>query len=50
MATFVGDKSGVTVYEGQEVLRVEAWGDNSARVRSTLGPSTSDLDPRVTRL
>ena len=42
MATFVGDKSGVTVYEGQEVLRVEAWGDNSARVRSTLGPSTSE--------
>lgn len=41
MATFVGDNSGVKVYEGQEVLVVEAWGDNSARVRSTLGPSVA---------
>lgn len=39
MATFVGSKSGITVYEGQEVLQVEAWGQNSVRVRSTLGPS-----------
>ena len=37
MATFVGDKSGLSVYEGQEILRIEAWGDNSAHVRSTLG-------------
>jgi alpha-D-xyloside xylohydrolase len=42
MARFVGGKSGVTVYEGQEVLVIEAWGDNSARVRSTLGPSVTE--------
>ena len=42
MATFVGDKSGFSVYEGQEILRVEAWGDNSARVRSTLGPCVTE--------
>ncbi len=42
MATFVGDKSGLSVYEGQEILRVEAWGDNSARVRSTLGPCVTE--------
>lgn len=41
MATFVGSKSGITVYEGQEVLQVEAWGQDSARVRSTLGPSVT---------
>jgi alpha-D-xyloside xylohydrolase len=41
MATFVGSGSGVTVYEGQEVLQVDAWGQNSARARSTLLPSVT---------
>ena len=36
MATFVGSDSGFSVYEGSEILQVEAWGENSARVRSTL--------------
>ncbi len=36
MATFVGGDLGFSVYEGNEILQVEAWGENSARVRSTL--------------
>ena len=39
MATFVGNEEGFTVHEGREILQVEAWGPNSARVRSTCGPS-----------
>ena len=42
MATFRGDISGFTVREGRETLQVEAWGDNSARVRSTLGPCITE--------
>jgi alpha-D-xyloside xylohydrolase len=36
VATFVGGDLGFSVYEGNEILQVEAWGENSARVRSTL--------------
>lgn len=39
MASFIGDKTGFTVREGGEVLRVEAWGESGARVRSNRGPS-----------
>jgi len=39
VATFVGNEQGFTVHEGREILQVEAWGPNSARVRSTWGPS-----------
>ena len=42
MATFRSDTSGFTVQEGRETLQVEAWGDNSARVRSTLGPCITE--------
>lgn len=38
MATFIAGKSTLTVLEGNEVLQVQAWGDNAVRVRSTLGP------------
>jgi hypothetical protein len=33
---------GFTVYDGQEVLRVEAWGQDSARVRSALGQAVTE--------
>jgi alpha-D-xyloside xylohydrolase len=39
VATFVGNGQGFTVHEGREILQVEAWGPNSARVRSTWGSS-----------
>ena len=39
MATFVGSSSGFSVHDGKELLEVRAWGENSARVRSTLHPS-----------
>lgn len=42
MATFVGNSAGFSVYDGKEILEVQAWGDNSARVRSTLGPSITE--------
>jgi alpha-D-xyloside xylohydrolase len=42
MATFVGGDSSFSVYEGSETLQVEAWGDNSARVRSTLRPTVTE--------
>ena len=42
MAVFVGNEHGFTVYEGREIFQVEAWGPNSARVRSTWGPSISE--------
>ena len=42
MATFRRDTSGFTVREGRETLQVEAWGDNSVRVRSTLGPCITE--------
>ncbi|HYA44424.1 MAG TPA: TIM-barrel domain-containing protein [Acidimicrobiales bacterium] len=42
MATFVGGKSRLSVHEGHEILQVDAWGDHSARVRSTLGPSITE--------
>ena len=42
MATFRRDTSGFTVRESRETLQVEAWGDNSVRVRSTLGPCITE--------
>ena len=42
MATFVGNSSGFSVYDGKEILEVQAWGENSARVRSTLGSSITE--------
>ena len=42
MATFVGGRSGFTALAGREVLQVQAWGENSARVRSTLAPSATE--------
>jgi len=42
VATFVGSEQGFTVLEGREILQVEAWGPNSARVRSTWGPSIAE--------
>ena len=42
MATFIGRKTGFTVLEGGEVLQVDAWGESGARVRSTLGASTTE--------
>jgi len=40
LATFIGSRTGFTVHEGGEVLRVEAWGESGARVRSSLGAVT----------
>lgn len=42
MATFIGSKTGLTVLEGGEVLRVDAWGESGARVRSTFGASVTE--------
>ena len=42
MATFIGSETGVTVLAGGEVLQVDAWGESGARVRSTLGASTTE--------
>ena len=42
MATFVGSESGFTVFEGGEVVRVEAWGESGARVRSCFGGAVSE--------
>jgi alpha-D-xyloside xylohydrolase len=42
VAIFRAGKSGFTAFEGQEVLQVEAWGENSARLRSALGPSITE--------
>ena len=43
MATFIGSRTGFTVHEGGEVLRVEAWGESGARLRSSLGAVTETL-------
>ncbi len=42
MATFVGRETGFTVFEGGEVLQVDAWGESGVRVRSTLGASITE--------
>ncbi len=42
MATYIAGRSGFTVLQGGEVLQVDAWGEDSARVRSTLGPSVTE--------
>ncbi len=42
MATFIGSETGFTVLEGGEVLQVDAWGENGARVRSTFGASVTE--------
>ncbi len=42
MTTFLPSQYGFTVHAGQEVLQVEAWGQDSARVRSTLGRAVAD--------
>ncbi len=55
MATFSGNSSGFSVYDGKEILEVQAWGDNSARVRSTLRPAITETpgsaleEPRASR-
>jgi len=36
VAIFVGSSSGFSVHDGKELLEVRAWGENSARVRSSL--------------
>ncbi|HUB69861.1 MAG TPA: TIM-barrel domain-containing protein [Acidimicrobiales bacterium] len=36
MTSFAQNDNGFTVYDGQEVIQVEAWGPDSARVRSAL--------------
>ena len=42
MATFVGSRTGVTVCQGGEVLKIDAWGESGVRVRSTLGSSITE--------
>jgi alpha-D-xyloside xylohydrolase len=42
LATFIGGRTGFTVFEGGEVLQVDAWGECGARVRSTLGGSVTE--------
>jgi len=42
LATFVASKTGLTMRDGGEVLQVDAWGENGARVRSTLGPTVTE--------
>ncbi len=42
MTSFVGHDTGFTVFESGEVLRVDAWGPNAARLRSTIGPSIGE--------
>ncbi len=42
MATFIANKTGLTVLESGEVLRVDAWGESGARVRATLGGSVAE--------
>jgi alpha-D-xyloside xylohydrolase len=42
VTTFVPSQFGFTVYAGQEVLQVEAWGQDSARVRSALGRGVTE--------
>jgi alpha-D-xyloside xylohydrolase len=42
LATFIGGKTGFSMFEGGEVLQVEAWGESGARVRSTLGASIGE--------
>ena len=42
MATFIASETGVTMLEAGEVLQVDAWGESSARVRSTLGASVTE--------
>ena len=55
MATFSGSSSGFSVYDGKEILEVQAWGENSARVRSTLRSSITETpgsaldEPRASR-
>ncbi len=42
MTTFLAEGPGFTALSGRETLRVEAWGENSARIRSTVGPSITE--------
>ena len=55
MATFSGSSSGFSVYDGKEILEVQAWCENSARVRSTLRSSITETpgsaldEPRASR-
>jgi alpha-D-xyloside xylohydrolase len=55
VATFSGSSSGFSVYDGKEILEVQAWGENSARVRSTLRSSITETpgsaldEPRASR-
>ncbi len=42
MARYTATGTGFTVLESGEVLRVDAWGESGARVRSNLGPSTTE--------
>lgn len=42
MARFVASETGLTVFESGEILRVEAWGPNGARVRSTINSAVSE--------
>jgi alpha-D-xyloside xylohydrolase len=42
LATFVASEAGLTVFEGGEVLRVDAWGESGARVRSTIAASITE--------
>ncbi len=42
MTLFAPVEHGFMVRHGQEVLQVEAWGPDSARVRSALGPAVSE--------
>jgi alpha-D-xyloside xylohydrolase len=42
MTTFLAHGPGFTALSGREILKVEAWGENSARVRSTVGPSITE--------
>jgi alpha-D-xyloside xylohydrolase len=39
---FAKSEHGFTAHDGQEVLQVEAWGQDSARVRSALGRAITD--------
>jgi alpha-D-xyloside xylohydrolase len=39
---FARSEYGFTVYDGQEMLQVDAWGPDSARVRSALGRAVAE--------
>lgn len=42
LARFVAAETSLTVFESGEILQIEAWGPNGARVRSTISSAVSE--------